>query len=219
MKENNNSPLSRRNVIKKIGAATALSVVGSGVGSAQSTKEDSISAEMVVADDPESVEEFVLKTLEQGETNDVVEAYENLNDEQLSLVRDAYERVTATEIISDGDFSTLAIPISETATYRHYVKETNSTIWTGSLTLDYEYSGDSVFGGNISTSGSAPNSLWHYEGVDDSDLTSSSSEYHASATLRFKHSVLGEHVSTNLAVLDITGGAGYTNESADRVVL
>src|SRR5699024_1398889 len=203
MKENESNRLNRRSIIKGLGASAGLGLFASGLGSAKSNQDSQISPDMVKKNNPDSVDKFVLRSLQQGETDDVVKAYRELDEEQLSLVRKAYERVTTTELSPEDDVSPDAVPVSTRVSYTHKIKETNTTIWKASMTLSYRYSGNNVFGESLSSNGKAPNSLWHYRGLDDSTLSNSGSKIVGTRILRFVHSVAGRKISTNQAVLQI----------------
>ena len=112
MKENERNRLNRRSIIKGLGASAGLGLFASGLGSAKSNQDTKISANMVDEDDPVSVDKFVLRSLQQGETNEVVKAYGELDKKQLSLVREAYERVTTTELNPENGVSPNAVPVS-----------------------------------------------------------------------------------------------------------
>ncbi|KZN23177.1 hypothetical protein A4G99_13955 [Haladaptatus sp. R4] len=176
---------------------------------------------MVVEDKPNMVDEFVTRSLQQGETDSVVKAYSELDEKQLELVREAYERVTTTEISSENAITPEYIPISPSVSYTHKIKETNTIIWRASMTLDCHYypSDNNVSFNSLSSNGNAPNSLWHYKGIDYSNVDTAGA-VDAKRKLRFSHSVAGQHISTNQAILEIVAhNNGNINKSANRKVL
>lgn len=220
MAKDKRNQLNRRNVVKGLGVTASVGLLG-GLSSATPGQDDAVSADMVVESKPNQVNEFVTRSLEQGETDSVVKAYSELDEKQLELVRDAYERVTTTEISPENAITPESIPISPSVSYTHKIKETNTTIWKASMTLDCDYypSNNNVTYRSLSSNGNAPNSLWHYKGIDYSNVDTAGA-VDAKRKLRFSHSVAGQHISTNQAILDIIAyDNGNVNKSANRKVL
>ncbi|WP_231188359.1 hypothetical protein [Haladaptatus sp. DYF46] len=203
-----NHSYDRRSVLKLSGTALAAAVVP-----ATASANKPVSAKMVDSSNPESTEEFVKRSLELGETKEVANAYQDLSKEQLGVLRDAINRLSSYDLEVDerttsSDVTTMAIPISKTATLRK--KIAGQTVHKTNHTLDMTISGGKVRSANNSSSGNAPVPLWHHKGLTGNylDIQNNNSKAVSTRIHRYVHSVAGQVITTDAATIDISGYGG-----------
>ena len=206
---------SRRNLLRTTGLALGAGLTGLGTTVGAASAKGQISADMVKPGRPESVERFVIRTLELGETEDVIQAYRNLSDKQLQAVRSAYDRLSTysietSENAASDDVSTAALTASKTATYEKRVA--GSLVHKTTHTLEFEFDLDTLWNPSNSSTGSAPAALWHHHGLLDSFLQvqNNSTEVYSTRMHEYTHSVGGEVIVHEAAIIDLQGFADGT---------
>lgn len=213
---------SRRSFLKTTGLAVGAGLTGLGAASNPATAKQSISADMVDPDKPETAEKFVKRTLRLGDTDSVTTAYQDLSDTQLDAVRDAVERLSewTLETPSDDGFSTMAVPISKTATLTKTIAGVTVHETTHTVEFESDLSNDTLSNASHSSTGSAPAPLWHHNGLYSTYLTvqDGNSEVFSSRSHEYTHSVGGQTIVHEAAVIDISGTAGGSFDVTKNVV-
>ncbi|RLM68629.1 hypothetical protein [Halorubrum sp. Atlit-26R] len=186
---------------------------------------ENISAEMVDPNKPETARDFVRKAVDLEYSEDAKEAFDNLSDEQLDAVRDAYDDLATTEFTVDtpDDVNTDAVS-PESTTVEGDATITQSiagvTAYTFTLGLEFEVENGEIDGSPTAHFDPNPQSpVWHYEHIEKGypgEDTPTSTEY--TAIGEFKHSVLGEVIDRDYPKINLVGHADGTFDSSKTIL-
>lgn len=207
---------SRRNILKTAGITMGAGIAGLGAVTGSAAAEKSISHEDVDPDDPESVERFIRRSYELGETKQVIQAYQNLSEKQLQAVRDGIDRLSTvtletTERTTSTDVTPMSVWIERTATLEKSApfQTIHKTTHTLGFQVFPEY--DLVAQPSHSSTGSAPAPFWYHNGLFSSYLAiqDNNTEVNSSRAHKYTHSA-GAEIEEESATIDMRGhGEGF----------
>lgn len=216
----------RRRFLK---AASATIVAGTIPATATATSEDKeISADIVEPGKPETAREFVRKTVNADDMQDVREAYRNLSDKQLDAVRDAFNELSSTQITvktpdksqsaSTNDISTAAHKVEGSATVTQSIAGITAYTLTLGLYFDVE-DGKIVSNAGTTFDRSTPSSTWHYKTLVSGEPGVDTETKHGyTAVAKFTLSVGGQHIDTEYPKINLVGHADGTFEESKTIL-